>query len=53
MASPYLKKLGLSGTRSSEFIHISDWYPTFVHLAGGTIDEGQNLIGHVIWQDLA
>lgn len=39
------------GKTTDAFIHISDWYPTFVGLAGGNTD-GQALYGNNVWNSI-
>jgi arylsulfatase A-like enzyme len=38
-----------SGVRSPEPVHIVDWYPTLVTLAGGSLDQKLPLDGRDIW----
>ncbi len=38
-----------AGQRLSEPMHIIDWYPTFVKLAGGTLEGSEPLDGRDVW----
>jgi arylsulfatase A-like enzyme len=38
-----------SGTRITEPMHTVDWYPTFIHLAGGTIHQSTPIDGLDVW----
>lgn len=40
--------LGRRSAMSMELMHISDWFPTIVHLAGGSTG-GMDLDGHNVW----
>ena len=39
------------GTTTNAWMHISDWYPTFIALAGGST-EGEKLNGFNVWSSL-
>ncbi|XP_071975307.1 arylsulfatase J [Engystomops pustulosus] len=48
--SPFLK---LKGHVCKELIHITDWFPTLVTLAGGEIGEDMKLDGYDIWETVS
>ncbi|XP_073496043.1 arylsulfatase J [Phyllobates terribilis] len=48
--SPFLK---VNGHICKELIHITDWYPTLVTLAGGEIGEDMKLDGYDIWETIS
>ena len=43
--------LANTGTINTDLIHISDWYPTLLNLAGGST-EGLNLDGLDVWETI-
>ena len=47
----YSKMLDRPGQINSEMIHVTDWFPTIVHLAGGSVD-GIPLDGYNVWETL-
>ncbi|XP_056421409.1 arylsulfatase J isoform X2 [Hyla sarda] len=48
--SPFLK---IKGHICKELIHITDWFPTLVTLAGGEIEEDMKLDGYDIWETIS
>ncbi|KAG9480254.1 hypothetical protein GDO78_011976 [Eleutherodactylus coqui] len=48
--SPFIK---VKGHICKELIHITDWFPTLVTLAGGEIEEDMKLDGYDIWETIS
>lgn len=48
----YSKLLTKPGQINTEMIHVTDWYPTIVHLSGGSV-EGMPLDGYNVWETLS
>ncbi|XP_036407512.1 arylsulfatase J [Megalops cyprinoides] len=48
--SPLLLK---KGTRCRGLVHITDWYPTLVTLAEGTLEEDLDLDGYDVWEAIS
>ena len=40
------------GYISRELMHVTDWFPTIINLAGGTVTESDNLDGIDQWESL-
>ena len=48
--SPLIKK---PGRRSRKLMHVSDWFPTFVHLSGGDLNGTKRLDGVNQWETIS
>ncbi|XP_077988824.1 arylsulfatase B-like [Glandiceps talaboti] len=49
--SPLLNS-SVIGTVSQELMHVTDWFPTFVHLAGGSLNGTKPLDGYNQWNTI-
>ncbi|EDO33632.1 predicted protein [Nematostella vectensis] len=42
-----------SGVKCKALMHVTDWYPTLVSLAGGSLDEDEDLDGYDVWESIS
>ncbi|XP_070564218.1 arylsulfatase B-like [Ptychodera flava] len=52
VSGPVLKE-SVRGTVNRELLYVGDWFPTFVHLAGGTTDGTKPLDGVNQWETIS